>query len=220
MNRRSRRVQIVLIAVFATAAVALSDHFAWSISAKGAGNSSSPPPANTPCGCSDFDALVNRAAEVRAAIAALKNEIEVVKGLHLGDEAWSQKYNANQDLHLLVGDIQKAMDAVHDPAITNRVKNMTFPSDCSSSARGPTPCLQAAADAGDSTYVLYCKTLQSLSTGGRNNAWQSQMELAEKVSREPLEVSGDPFHITRPPVGRAAPCDPRQPSASTDPGNP
>ena len=44
--------------------------------------------------------------------------------------------------------------------------------------------------------------------------------LCAKVSHSSLEVGGGPLHSTRPPVESILLSDPRQPSASTDPGNP
>jgi hypothetical protein len=153
----------------------------------------SPDPHQTmgPCRCSDLKDLFNRKAEVEKAIATLILEAEIVRATHAGDKKpWA--YDDARDRHLFADDLQKAIDGIHDPAITGRVKNMTYPLDCESSVQGDTTCLHKAAKAGEAVYMQYCQGRQTLGgeivgiASGKN--WQEQTSLAKL-----LDVARDAY---------------------------
>ncbi len=132
------------------------------------------------CRCEDLAALVDREHEVEAAIAALQQEIAVVLGT--APRTGVPKYSDATDRHLLEDDLQKAMDTVHDAALSGRVKNSIFSSECDRSVQGPTACLNGAANAGEAAYLEYCTTQRDLNhkVAGvvlGNSNWQERRPL-------------------------------------------
>jgi len=163
-------------------------------SSRGApGTSLSPQQTMGPCRCPDLRDLFNRKGELEAAIATLAREAEIVRGQKATDKS-PAAYDDAKDSHLLRDDIQKVIDELHDPAIKNRMKNMTFPTDCESSVQGYTNCLHDAAKAGEAVYQQYCQSRKT-TTGeivavATGKTWQEQTGLAKllDVARDSYEA--------------------------------
>jgi len=141
------------------------------------------------CRCSDLNDLFNRKGELDAARAQLAREYEIVRGLQHGNIA--VRYDDSKDSHLLRSDIQRVIDELHDPAIKDRMKNMSFPFDCESSVQGYTNCLHEAAKAGEAIYQAYCETRRNtgveVAAVATGKSWQeltsilTLLEVADKA---------------------------------------
>ena len=181
-TRRNGAVRKSLVTLLMLTAAAASTHRVTESSSNSLPKSD-PQQNMGACRCEDLKDLFNRKAEIDRAIALLQLDVEIVLGAHLGEEKFVQAYDDAKDRHLLADDLQKAMDAMHDPAINNRVKNMTFPPDCESSVQGSTTCLHQAARAGEAVYMQYCESRKTV--GGEigsivsGKGWQERTSLIQ-----------------------------------------
>ncbi len=136
------------------------------------------------CRCSDLNDLLNRQGELEGVHAQLLRELQMVRGLQQG--RMQVTYDDSRDSHFLRSDIQRVIDELHDPAIKDRMKNMSLPLDCESSVQGYTNCLHEAAKAGEAVYQAFCESRKTASgetvaiVTGRN--WQEQTSIIKLLT--------------------------------------